>query len=196
MRITLSADQLAVRDRFAQLFDEELTPSIRRMGERPRSGQSSEVRELRQVVWGALTDIGASSRWGNAGGRLQFAFIDASCPMDLISLGHNWFPPFQGLHMATGHSGRTTNDTLDSASRPAEFAVRTIGAQTTFLGIVFVLHETDGSKRGTKWHQHLRAWKSLPLTRGFIYHKLLIQLALMVPGGGLEPPRPFRVCGF
>ncbi len=38
--------------------------------------------------------------------------------------------------MATGHSGRTTNDTLDSPSRPAEFAVRTIGAQTTFLGIV------------------------------------------------------------
>jgi hypothetical protein len=85
---------------------------------------------------GMFTDIGASSRWGNAGGHLRFAFIDASCPMDLVSLGHNWFPPFQGLHIATGHSGRATNDTLDSPSRPAEFAVRTIGAQTTFLGIV------------------------------------------------------------
>ena len=85
---------------------------------------------------GNFTDIGASSRWGNAGGHLRFAFIDASCPMDLVSLGHNWFPPFQGLHVATGHSGRTTNDTLDSPSRPGEFAVRTIGAQTTFLGIV------------------------------------------------------------
>ena len=78
---------------------------------------------------GALgfADIGASSRWGNAGGRLQFAFIDASCPMDLVSLGHDWFPPFQGLHIATGHSGRTTNDTLDSPSRPSEFAARTVG---------------------------------------------------------------------
>ena len=85
---------------------------------------------------GAFTNIGTSSRWGNAGGKLQFAFIDASCPMDLISLSNNWWPPFQGLHIATGHSGRATNDTLDSDSRPAEFAVRTIGAQTTFLGIV------------------------------------------------------------
>jgi hypothetical protein len=85
---------------------------------------------------GGFTNIGNSSRWGNAGGKLQFAFIDASCPMDLISLSHNWYPPFQGLHIATGHSGRATNDTLDSASRPAEFAVRTIGAQTTFLGFV------------------------------------------------------------
>ncbi len=82
------------------------------------------------------TDIGASSRWGNAGGRLKFALIDASCPMDLISIGHNWFPPFQGLHVATGHSGTTFHDTLDSASRGEEFAMRTTGYQTTFLGIV------------------------------------------------------------
>jgi len=85
---------------------------------------------------GNFTDIGASSRWGNAGGHLRFMFVDASCPMDRISISHNWFAPFEGLHMATGHSGRVTNDTLDSPSRPAEFAVRTIGAQTTFLGIV------------------------------------------------------------
>jgi hypothetical protein len=78
---------------------------------------------------GALgtTDIGASSRWGNAGGRLQFAFIDASCPMDLASLGHDWFPPFQGLHIATGHSGSTKYDTLDSSFRGSEFAARTLG---------------------------------------------------------------------
>jgi len=85
---------------------------------------------------GMFTDVGASSRWGNAGGRLQFAFIDASCPMDLVSLGQNWFPPFQGLHVATGHSGTSTHDTYDSASRPVEFAMRTTGYQTTFLGIV------------------------------------------------------------
>ncbi|HXI86472.1 MAG TPA: DUF6345 domain-containing protein [Parvularculaceae bacterium] len=81
------------------------------------------------------TNIGNSSRWGNSGGRLQFAFIDASCPMDLVSLGNNWFPPFQGLHVAVGHSGRTTNDTLDSSSRGGEFAARTVGARATFLGI-------------------------------------------------------------
>jgi hypothetical protein len=85
---------------------------------------------------GHFTDIGASSRWGNAGGRLQFAFIDASCPMDLISIGHNWFPPFEGLHIATGHSGTASHDTLDSASRSEQFAMRTTGYQTTFLGIV------------------------------------------------------------
>ncbi len=85
---------------------------------------------------GGFTDIGASSRWGNAGGRLQFAFIDASCPMDLISIGHNWFPPFEGLHIATGHSGNVNHDTLDSASRGEQFAMRTTGYQTTFLGFV------------------------------------------------------------
>jgi hypothetical protein len=88
---------------------------------------------------GMFTNIGASSRWGNAGGHLRFAFIDASCPMDLVSLGHNWFPPFQGLHIATGHSGRATNDTLDSPSRPSEFAVRTLGVQVNYFGIVITI---------------------------------------------------------
>ena len=50
-------------------------------------------------------NIGRSSRWGNGAGNLRFAFIDASCPMDLVSLGNNWFPTFQGLHVAVGHSG-------------------------------------------------------------------------------------------
>ena len=81
------------------------------------------------------TDIGISSRWGNAGGHSQFMLLDASCPMDLVSIGNNWFPPFQGLHVATGHSGRATNDTLDSSSRGGEFAARTVGAFSTFLGI-------------------------------------------------------------
>src|SRR5437870_8364924 len=48
-----------------------------------------------------LTDIGNSSRWGSStGGNLQLAFIDASCPMDLVSLGRNWFPTFRGMHVA------------------------------------------------------------------------------------------------
>ena len=60
MPIRLSAEQLAVRARFAQLIDEELTPSIRRMGERSRAEAPAELEELRQVVWVALTDLGAT----------------------------------------------------------------------------------------------------------------------------------------
>ena len=60
MEVTLSAAQLAVRTRFAQLFDDELTSSIRRMGEQPRAGSPTEIEELRQLVWSALTDLGAT----------------------------------------------------------------------------------------------------------------------------------------
>jgi hypothetical protein len=73
------------------------------------------------------TDIGAQSRWGNGPGNLKFCFLDASCPMDLISLEHNWFPVFQGLHMATGHSGTRRADTLDSVTRGQMFAAYTSG---------------------------------------------------------------------
>jgi len=73
------------------------------------------------------TDIGASSRWGNSPGRLKFAFIDASCPMDLVSLGNNWFPPFEGLHVAVGHSGNSTHDTLNSQTRGGTFSAYTVG---------------------------------------------------------------------
>lgn len=71
------------------------------------------------------TTIGTSTRWGND--RLQFAFIDASCPMDLISLMNQWGPVFQGLHVAVGHSGTKSADTLDSSDRGNQFAVRTTG---------------------------------------------------------------------
>jgi hypothetical protein len=73
------------------------------------------------------TNIGNSSRWGNGNGQLKFAFIDASCPMDLVSLGNNWFPPFQGLHVAVGHSGNATHDTLNSPSRGGTFSAYTVG---------------------------------------------------------------------
>ena len=63
------------------------------------------------------TVIGTSSRWGNGSGNLRFAFIDASCPMDLVSINNQWFPAFQGLHMAVGHSGTSTSDALDSTVR-------------------------------------------------------------------------------
>src|SRR6188768_716124 len=58
-------------------------------------------------------DIGAESRWGNSPGHLDFLFLDASCPMDLVSIAANWIPVFAGLHMAVGHSGTVRGDTLD-----------------------------------------------------------------------------------
>ena len=81
------------------------------------------------------TNIGASSRWGN--GKLKFAFIDASCPMDLVSLGNNWFPPFQGLHVAVGHSGDVAHDTLNSQTRGGTLAAYTVGYEVN-LGFVKV----------------------------------------------------------
>jgi len=80
------------------------------------------------------TNIGQSSRWGNAGGNLKFAFIDASCPMDLVSLSNNWYNPFQGLHIAVGHSGNQTHDTLDSTTRGSQFAAYTVGFSIDILG--------------------------------------------------------------
>jgi Family of unknown function (DUF6345) len=72
-------------------------------------------------------DIGKSSRWGNGRGSLQFMLVDASCPMDLVSIAANWFPVFRGLHVATGHSGTSTADAQDSSNRGSQFAARTAG---------------------------------------------------------------------
>ena len=72
-------------------------------------------------------NIGGHSSWGNNPGNLQFLFLDASCPMDLVSITNNWFGPFNGLHMATGHSGTVNADTLDSSNRGSQFAMRTAG---------------------------------------------------------------------
>ena len=60
-----------------------------------------------------FVNVGMSSRWGNGNGSARFMFIDASCPMDLISLSSNWFPTFVGLHVAVGHSGTATLDDTD-----------------------------------------------------------------------------------
>jgi hypothetical protein len=78
-------------------------------------------------------NIRIRSGWGNAPGGLDFLFLDASCPMDLVSIMHNWFPPLKGLHMATGHSGTVFADTLDSAVRGSQFAVRTVGSLFSWL---------------------------------------------------------------
>jgi len=77
-------------------------------------------------------NVGNSSRWGNGQGSLQFMFVDASCPMDLVSLSKNWFPVFRGLHMATGHSGTSNADALDSDARGSQLAARTAGLPPPF----------------------------------------------------------------
>jgi hypothetical protein len=86
-----------------------------------------------------VTRIGTSSRWGNAGGQLQFMFTDASCPMDLASLTTEWFSPFQGLHVATGNSGDVNHDALDSETRGAQFAAHTVGEDITIFGFKITL---------------------------------------------------------
>ena len=73
------------------------------------------------------TVIRTDCRWGNNPGNLRFAFIDASCPMDLVSIDRVWFPVFRGLHMAVGHSGDASHDTLNSPDRGGQFAALTIG---------------------------------------------------------------------
>lgn len=78
------------------------------------------------------TSIGASSRWGN--GNLDFMFIDASCPMDLVSINQVWFGAFDGLHMAVGHSGTSTADTLDTPDRAGTFALYTIANTVPGIG--------------------------------------------------------------
>ena len=50
--------------------------------------------------------IGSQTRWGSlGGGHLKFAFLDASCPMELPNLASKWFPVFQGLHIAPRSKG-------------------------------------------------------------------------------------------
>ena len=85
------------------------------------------------------TTIGTSSRWGNSGGVARFIFVDASCPMDLVSLSNQWFPVFRGLHLATGHSGDVGHDTLDSDVRGNEFAAYNVGLSVMVLGITIQL---------------------------------------------------------
>ena len=49
--------------------------------------------------------------------------------MDLVSITNSWFPPFQGLHMAIGHSGTGTFRYIRYASdRGSQFAAYTSGA--------------------------------------------------------------------
>jgi hypothetical protein len=69
-----------------------------------------------------FVNIGNSLRLGEfpgsgvfgSNGNLNALMINASCPMDLVSLTTEWWQVFQGLHLAMGHSGTSTQDNLDS----------------------------------------------------------------------------------
>ena len=50
-------------------------------------------------------------------GNLDTFMVDASCPMDLVSLTNQWWPVFQGMHLAMGHSGDAGHDNLDSDTK-------------------------------------------------------------------------------
>jgi len=72
-----------------------------------------------------FVDIGSTMRlgeypgsgvWGQ-NGNLNTLMINASCPMDLVSLTTQWWSVFQGLHVAMGHSGDVSHDNLDSSSK-------------------------------------------------------------------------------
>lgn len=67
MRVSLSTAQVEIGQRFAELVDDELIPSIRRMGELPRHGSAAEAAaeavgaaDARSAVWRALVDLGAT----------------------------------------------------------------------------------------------------------------------------------------
>jgi hypothetical protein len=71
---------------------------------------------------GNFVNINSSMRLGEfpgsgvfgSNGNLNTLMINASCPMDLVSLTTQWWVVFQGLHLAMGHSGTSTQDNLDS----------------------------------------------------------------------------------
>ena len=70
-----------------------------------------------------FVNINASLRLGEfpgsavfgSNGNLNTLMINASCPMDLVSLTTQWWAVFQGLHLAMGHSGDVNHDNLDSS---------------------------------------------------------------------------------
>ncbi|WP_028311975.1 DUF6345 domain-containing protein [Derxia gummosa] len=84
-----------------------------------------------------FVNIGSSLRLGEfpgsgvfgSNGNLNALMINASCPMDLVSLTTQWWPVFQGLHVAMGHSGDVSHDNLDSPTK-----LPTVGMWLGLLG--------------------------------------------------------------
>lgn len=135
MQIRLNAVQVAIRARFAQLFDdEELASSIRRMGEQPRAGESTEVEQLRQLVWSALTDFGATrlllpQRYGGEAAGQQGAVVLAELLGGVLYQG----PLLDTMTIAEAMLVDGTNGKLlerIGEGAPAVLAVRESGSDT------------------------------------------------------------------
>lgn len=89
-----------------------------------------------------LGEFPGSGRFGS-NGNLNTLILDASCPMDLVSLTTQWWQVFQGLHIAMGHSGDVNHDNLDDASK-----LTTVGM---YLGPSSFFNWNGGSSYRTAW---------------------------------------------
>ncbi|MEW2500998.1 acyl-CoA dehydrogenase family protein [Amycolatopsis sp. NPDC047767] len=76
MTTVLETSPATLRERCAELFDDELSPVLRRLG-RHRAGPDDEDRELRAGVWAALADLGAlaPAAGRTAGDRVALADV-------------------------------------------------------------------------------------------------------------------------
>jgi len=96
-----------------------------------------------------FVNINSSLRFGEfpgsgvfgSNGNLDTFMLNASCPMDLVSLTTQWWSVFQGMHLAMGHSGDVNHDNLDSSSK-----LPTVGMYLT--GVPFFM---EGSSYRTAW---------------------------------------------
>lgn len=73
-------------------------------------------------------------------GNLNTFMINASCPMDLVSLTTQWWDVFQGLHLAMGHTGTVEADNHDSNRK-----LPTVGL---YLGPLFGSYRTAWMSAG------------------------------------------------
>lgn len=78
-----------------------------------KPGASNFVNINRSLRLGEFPGSGVFGQDGN----LNTFMVDASCPMDLVSLTNQWWDVFQGLHLAMGHSGDANHDNLDSPTK-------------------------------------------------------------------------------
>ena len=99
-----------------------------------------------------FVNIGSSLRLGEfpgsgvfgQNGNLNTLMINASCPMDLVSLTNQWWQVFQGLHVAMGHSGDVNHDNLDSNQKLPTVGMY-VGPFVPFLNFV------GGNSYRTAW---------------------------------------------
>ena len=78
------------------------------------------------------TNIGTSSRWGNGERPPEIRVHRCELPDGPRAAVEQLVPPFQGLHVATGHSGDKMHDTLDSSTRAGSSRPTRSGSRSTW----------------------------------------------------------------